>query len=113
MRLRTREDFSRVYGKRIYRHAGPLRVYAAPNDLGHSRLGLSVSVKVGNAVRRNRIKRQMRSAFRLLQTQLPPGYDFIAVARRHDPLTVEAYQRHLTMAADKLQKHWARQCSND
>jgi ribonuclease P protein component len=47
-------------------------VIARPNDLGHARLGLAVGVRAaGNAVRRNRVKRVIREAFRANQQELP------------------------------------------
>ena len=57
-----------------------LVVYAAPNDVGHARLGLTVSRKVGSAVCRNRWKRLLREAFRLSQQELP-ALDLICIPR--------------------------------
>jgi len=105
-RLKTRRDFARVYAARAWRWAGPLRVHAAPNERDHDRLGLSVSARAGNAVTRNRIKRRLREAFRLLQHDLPPGYDLVIVVKRHDPLTTPDYQRLLADAMRRLDRHW-------
>ena len=88
--------------------AWPLRVHGAPNDLGHCRLGLSVSRRVGNAVRRNRIKRRLREAFRLLQHDLPAGYDLVVVVMRHEPLELGEYQSRLMSAAERLERYWRR-----
>lgn len=57
-------------------------MYALPNGLTFSRLGLSVSKKIGIAVVRNRIKRRLREAFRRLLPDRPLHYDFIIVARQ-------------------------------
>ena len=46
-----------------------------------NRLGLTVSTKLGNAVRRNRIRRRLREAYRLFETKLSHGFDIVIVAR--------------------------------
>ena len=107
-RLRTRAQFSAVYDGRIRESRGPMMVYALPNDLGHLRLGLSVSRKVGTAPRRNLIKRRLREAFRLMQHDLPRGYDFLIVVRPHEPLMLADYQRMLSAMAVKLHATWSR-----
>ena len=62
-RLRSKADFSSLRkGKRI--RCGGLRLVYQNNQLGFSRLGLAVSRKYGNAVQRNRLKRQLRDTFR-------------------------------------------------
>ena len=45
------------------------------------RLGLSVSRKVGGAVERNRVKRVLRERFAAISPSLPPGTDYVAIAR--------------------------------
>ena len=56
-------------------------VYVAPNDLGWSRLGLSVNKRIGNAVRRNYVRRRIREAFRTQKDVLPKGLDIICVVQ--------------------------------
>lgn len=47
------------------------------------RFGFTVSKKVGNAVERNRIKRRLKEALRLIPVELaPPQSDIVIVARR-------------------------------
>jgi ribonuclease P protein component len=70
-----------VFATRCSRADRALVIYVAPNDLVWSRLGLSVGKRVGNAVRRNYIKRRLREAFRTQKSELPKGLDIICVAR--------------------------------
>jgi len=60
-----------------------LVVYAMENGLQWSRLGMSVSKKVGNSVVRHRVRSKIREAYRLNKTNLPIGYDLICIARPH------------------------------
>jgi len=105
-RLRHRRQFDAVYGHKAARHAGPLRVYGVPNTLGFNRLGLSVSRRVGNAVMRNRIKRRLREAFRMLRGKSPAGYDLVVVVRRHEPMAPTEYGRLLNQATERLDRHF-------
>ena len=107
-RLRTRLDFSAVYDARVKRQAGPLLVFALPNQLGHPRLGTSISRKVGNSVHRHRIKRLLRESFRLGQHELPGSYDWLIVVRPHVPLRLGEYQRMLSSVASDLHAAWSR-----
>ena len=46
-----------------------------------NQLGITVSVKLGCAVLRNRCKRRLKEAFRTLEARLKTGYDIVLVAR--------------------------------
>ena len=102
LRLRTAGEFDAVRAYRLARFAGPLRVAAMPNDLGHHRLGLAVSKRAGNAVKRNAIKRRVREAFRLLQHDLPGAYDLVVSAKSHAIAPMGEYQQWPSDAARRI-----------
>lgn len=72
-RLRRRTDYLRCYRTGRRRHGTLAILYFAPNQLGHPRLGITASRKVGNAVARQRLKRRIREIYRRWQerSQLP------------------------------------------
>lgn len=93
-RLSRSGDFDRVY-KRGRSHGNRFYVlYSFPRESSDAddegpRLGLSVSKRVGDAVRRNAVKRSVREAFWADESILPPGYDFVVVARPDSAALVE------------------------
>jgi ribonuclease P protein component len=56
-------------------------MWALTNDLSHTRVGITVSRKVGNAVERNRARRLLREAIRYLYGHIVAGKDLVFVAR--------------------------------
>jgi ribonuclease P protein component len=56
-------------------------VLLRPNRTKQTRLGITVTKKIGKAVKRNRIKRHVREFFRLNKHSLPPGCDVVVIAR--------------------------------
>ena len=93
-RLRKPGEFKRVYatGRRIANEF--FTVNTQPNELGLARLGMSVAVRaMGNAVRRNRVRRMIRESFRLNQAILPALDIVIGVragARAAEPVLLRA-----------------------
>lgn len=81
VRLKENSAFRRAYhrGKSA---VSPLCVlYARRNGSAQNRVGFVVSVKLGHAVVRNRVKRRFREIYRLHEASFRPGYDLVLVAR--------------------------------
>ncbi len=72
-RLRRRTDYLRCYRTGRRRHGSLALIYFAPNQLGHPRIGITASRKVGKAVERHRLRRRIKEIYRRWQdrSQLP------------------------------------------
>ena len=73
--------FRRIYRKGQSSVQPALVVYCQKNRQGKTRLGVTVSTKLGKAVVRNRVRRRIREIYRLNKAKMLPGYDLIVVAR--------------------------------
>jgi ribonuclease P protein component len=81
LRLLNFKDFVNLnrLGRRI--HTAHFTLIFRQNGLGINRLGITASKKIGNAVKRNKVKRLIREWFRLHKYDLPQGYDIVIVAK--------------------------------
>lgn len=102
-RLKSREDFARVYAAELVAADDVLVVCAARAEGGVPRIGLAVSRKVGNAVARNRWKRRIREAFRQVQGELP-ALDLVVRPRKGARCDYHAIARSLPRLAERLRR---------
>ena len=82
IRIKSNEKFSSLIkvGKRI--KTTEFHLYYLPNNLDTNRFGVSVSTKLGNAVTRNRIKRQLRAIMDDFNKSSTKQHDIIVVAKQ-------------------------------
>ena len=79
--LKENYEFRRLYQKGASAVCPTMVLYCRKNRLGHNRLGLVSSTKLGHAVVRNRCRRRLREVYRLHAPEMKQGYDIILVAR--------------------------------
>jgi ribonuclease P protein component len=91
-RLSRSRDFDAVYrqGRSTSTRFLVLYWFDRDDDPGEPRLGLAVPKAAGNAVARNRIKRQLREIWRERLEQVPAGRDYVLIAKPGLPEAVEA-----------------------
>ena len=80
LRLRRRRQFLSIQRDGTRRHTAHLVFIRRRGETEWPRLGVTVSARVGNSVRRNRIKRLLREVFRHQRADLPPC-DVVVIAK--------------------------------
>ena len=90
-RLSRSRDFDAVYrrGRSVSTRFLVLHWFARDDD-GEPRLGIAIPKATGPAVVRNRIKRQLKEAWRARLERVPRGNDYVLVVRSGLPEAVEA-----------------------
>lgn len=95
--------FRRLYAKGKSAVSPTVAVYCRRNGQSRNRLGLTVGVKVGKAVRRNKVRRRIREAYRIHEGSFLPGWDIVVVARvRANFASFQDVERDLLRLMDKL-----------
>ena len=101
--LKENHLFRRAYNRGKTAADSRLALYVRRNGRKTSRLGLTVSTKLGCAVVRNRVRRRLREIYRLNEDMLTGGVDVVVVARvrsAHAPYA--EVERDLLRLLDKL-----------
>ena len=79
-RIRKNTDFKEIISKHHISKSNEFTIYTNKNSLGFTRIGISVSSKIGNAVTRNKIKRQIKAMLKDLM-KLDQNVDIVIIVR--------------------------------
>ena len=82
-RLKQRADFLAAAGGAKVHRPGFILQLRERGDENPARVGFTLSKKVGNAVQRNRVRRQLREIVRLSDaSRMQPGHDYVLIGRK-------------------------------
>jgi len=79
--LKKNHEFKRIYSKGKSAASQCAVVYCRRNGMSQNRLGVTVSTKLGGAVKRNKVRRRLKEIYRLNEEKLSAGFDIVLVAR--------------------------------
>ncbi|WP_048601633.1 ribonuclease P protein component [Rubeoparvulum massiliense] len=108
-RLKSNLDFKKVFLEGKSAANRQFVIYVLPNQEVEYRIGISISKKLGNAVVRNRLKRQVRSIIQEKADQILPKQDIVIIGRK--PILEQSYQEmaqslyHALRRAGVLSRH--------
>ncbi len=93
LRLKKQADFQRLFQKGKRGYAPSLMMIYIPSD--KLTMGISIGKKHGKAVRRNRIKRLLREAFRATQDEIKGTYKLVLMPKVADEYSFATFKKHL------------------
>ena len=80
-RIKASDDFALAIKKGKAQRNQSFVIHYRPNEFNYVRVGISVSSKLGNAVVRNQIKRQIRSMCDALINYNSQSFDVVIIAK--------------------------------
>lgn len=108
MRIRSGADFQRVYREGNRARGACFTIAVRPNGTETTRLGLSIGKRVWkSAVRRNRVRRLAREAFRQSYDRLPRGLDVVVIGSVPKVVPeLESLREELVKSTEKAYRRW-------
>jgi len=80
--IKSKQEFSNLIKNSKYIKNNDYVIYYNENNLEKKRFGIAISKKIGNAVTRNKLKRQTREIIDKLKTLFKNNTDYIIMIRR-------------------------------
>ena len=82
--LKKNYEFQNVLAKGKFYIGKQITIYISKNKENINKIGIAISTKTCNAVKRNRIKRLIRENYRLIKDELEVGYNIVFLWNRKD-----------------------------
>lgn len=79
--VKDAKDFNEIINQKECINNSCFLIYIRKNNLTISRFGLAVGKKLGNAVHRNKYKRQLRMIINQNKKEFPKGFDYIIIMK--------------------------------
>lgn len=80
--IKSKKEFSNLIKNSNFFKTKDFVIYHKENDLSKTRFGIAISNKIGNAVTRNKLKRQTREIIDKLKTLFKNNTDYIIMIRK-------------------------------
>ena len=106
-RVRSNIEFQKIISKRKFVTDKSFAVYVKPKVNDYSRVGISIGKKLGNAVARNKVKRQVRMMLQELDST-KYNYDAIIMIRvKYHEFSYEDNKKQLELLLNRVKmKQW-------
>ena len=90
--LKKNYEFQKVFKKGVWYGGDLLSVYIVPNNKNLNYIGIAVSKKISkSSVKRNRIRRLIKEAYRYIEKNILSGFDIVMVWKTNCPFEKADY----------------------
>lgn len=94
-RLKKPAEFQKLFNKGKRAFSPSLTVLYFPSKLGKNTMGISIGKRHGKSVKRNKIKRLIREAFRTTETEMKGKYTIVLIPKVSEEYSYHTFVQHL------------------
>lgn len=113
-RLRKRKEFAYLYNHGLSKHTDNLTIVFNPTKFRATKIGFSITKKIGKANVRNRVKRVLRAVVRDMVSSIPANYNIVFIAKAGvENLTFAEIKRQVLILLTKADLLVKNEANND